>query len=126
MNTNIKHRYTDALAAAWMAKHQGMVFKSGHGSVLYYDGGSDFRVKNTSGVYAGEYYYIHRDSLNLLEPKAGDLVEFDGIIHGLVLDVNNDETAVQCDDIVYTPATSKCTIIQRNGKAFMSPESEAV
>lgn len=65
--------YEDPLAAAWMAKHFGMKFKSARGQNMYFDGGSDFRTEKDCGFYAGEYYHIHPSSLHILEPMAGDV-----------------------------------------------------
>lgn len=78
-----RYYYTDALAAAWMAKHFGMVIYTHQ-----LDNGvcpkrwRDFNESLDSlarDVIDGceDRYYIHAESLQLLEPQDGDGVEFD-------------------------------------------------
>lgn len=119
----MRYFYTDRLAAGIMATKHDFKFKSAKGQQLYWDGG-DFRTNKDCGVYGGEKYYIHSDCHKMLKPQLHDLVEFDGIIFGLVLGSDDVDTCVQCDDVVYTPDTDECTIIQRNEEAWFTPESE--
>ncbi len=112
--------YTDPLAAAWMLKHFGMRFpcngvnhqykEYGIGGLVAQLGGKKTRQK----VF--ERFFIHSDSLNLLEPKIGD--------------VGCDEKGYPCsrDDGQWwgwdgEPIVS-ARIIQRNGISFMWPEHD--
>jgi hypothetical protein len=120
--------YTDPLAAAWMAKHHGMkcrVEDKGDTEYQWVD------MRNVSCYFVMEEaaYYIHPDSLHLLEPKVGDLILKEGfndpmlvkdIIAGDVLcKIGWDGSIERCTDKGY------CKIIQRNGIPFMWPESDA-
>ena len=75
--TNRRYFYTDPLAAAWMAKHFGMEFDwfsdQGNGPVAQTPESiaHDILYPGTGGRY-----YIHPDSLHLLEPQARDTVLF--------------------------------------------------
>src|SRR4051794_16870322 len=69
--TKRRYFYTDALAASWMAKHFEMAFTSSEGELLYITGGSI--TWGGGGGYTGRCY-IHRESLPLLQPQAGDYV----------------------------------------------------
>lgn len=111
----MKYFYTEPLAAAWMAKHFGMVFLHENGEVQYgYVNGFD----SCEPRNCERKHYIHPDSLHLLEPLKDDVVEYislhqEGYIVSLVyFDVGN-------------PSQVK-KIIQRNNIAFMWPESEEV
>lgn len=74
--------YTDPLAAAWMAKHFGMELTRTHCHRADGAFGESMRpvplwilardVENQ--VSEAVRYYLHPDSLPLLEPRAGDLV----------------------------------------------------
>lgn len=115
--------YTDPLAAAWMTKHFGMRFQVVCGETMF------TVVSGREQVFqsADGRLYIHLHSLRLLEPQAGDVVQ------------NPDEEVARvCLDAkpVVMPGWVKlseakefvgtaATIIQRDGKAFHWPESEA-
>lgn len=58
----MKYYYTDPLAAAWMGKHFGMRFDTEIEPYLYLHGEDNVP------------YYIHPDSLQILEPEVGDLI----------------------------------------------------
>lgn len=70
-----KYYYTDPLAAAWMAKHFGMKF-------VYED---EFQERNNIGILGEDNnfnttisyrnkYFIHPDSLPILEPRDEDFI----------------------------------------------------
>lgn len=68
---NKRYFYTDPLAAAWMAKHFGMLFQFENGRECYFDEDPHvFRLTSSR-------FFIHPDSMRLLEPQVGDAVEFD-------------------------------------------------
>lgn len=115
-----------------MAKHHGMKFLSSRGSEMYYDGGSDFRITKECGVYGGEYYYIHPDSVALLTAIEGDLVSFEwtSLMYktpAWVTSVLDDGILTVCGpegpDGIYI-CNGEYKIIQRNGLPFFQPESE--
>jgi hypothetical protein len=96
-----------------MAKHFRMEFKSPRGQNMYWDGGSDFRTEKDCGLYGGEKYYIHPDSLQLLEPLKGDFVTFQG-----------SRVVVFCPELHSELTRSLAKIIYRNGLPFMWPKVE--
>lgn len=112
-------KYNCKIIAAYMAQYHGMKFKSPRGQNLYYDGGADFRAEKDCGIYAGEYYYIHPDSLHLLEPQENDVgMDSKGnlmvFLDGRWRDWGNDEWTLNRPH----------KIIQRSDKPFHWPESE--
>lgn len=102
-----RYYYDDPLAAGWQCVRHGMKFENDNPSI-----GLDWLSGKV--LYYGERYYIHPDSLHLLEPQKDDGIEFEsdteqylyfwGAGHGL----NELEK-----------------IIQRNGIPFHWPKSEA-
>ena len=145
--------YTDPLAAAWMAKHFGMKLYCRHddAELAEYELPEDQReypfghaviddgcTAETWGVIVeenlGRRAYIHRDSLLLLEPQAGDLVLFDAYLGDTRLTDCVGAGLVHRNDIglfVERPKfrwlnESECLVIQRNGIPFHWPESEAL
>jgi hypothetical protein len=129
MNTRSRHFYTDPLAAAWMAKHFGMEFENTSEWDGEFDLGffevSPYGDEISSGIDVGikDKYFIHPDSLHLLDPKAGDLV--DGIRIGTVFEVNGNELSVDVHGGDWEMDADRVTILQRDGKPFFWPEVEA-
>lgn len=109
-----RYYYTDPLAAAWMAKHHGVRFVLLDGSAV-----SEGMMGNQiRGDWDYGAFYIHPDSLHLLEPQAGDLLSWASGLHiGSPHYFGSD-----CVE----EGLENHTIIQRNGIAFMWPESEEV
>ena len=68
--TASQYFYDDPLAAAWMAKHFGMQFSRGDQCII---GWGDFTYSPPNTWDAP--FVIHPDSVSLLEPQVGDLVE---------------------------------------------------
>ncbi|WP_020472343.1 hypothetical protein [Zavarzinella formosa] len=127
--------YTDPLAAAWMAKHFGMAYAV-DGLV---DGESiaaprlfaskhifEDKIHLHVSDAVGRRYYIHPDSLHLLEPHKHDLVDFVWIhpcgesFHEMTLLHTGFESFCEESTCDY----DSHRIIQRNGKAFIWPEVE--
>lgn len=122
---NKRYYYTDPIAAAYMAKHFGMSFdqfRLEHPDDLAHPG----YEPNPKGVFIGwtgkRFFYIRPDSLHLLEPKEGDLCEKNSkptSCHYCGMDrlfnANADTIELYGND---------CTILKRNGVAFMWPELE--
>ena len=110
-----RYYYTDPLAAAWMARHFGMAFERSDGDLLldFDDMADDLAIHIASDLWDGKYF-VHPDSLHLLEPLEADLY---ATVHG-------------CGWLAITPGESwkkQCypfRIIQRDGKPFHWPEPE--
>ena len=66
-----RYYYTDPLAAAWMAKHFGMHFDCDDAETPWDICASTMCQSLTED---DEPYYIHPDSVHLLEPMAGDVL----------------------------------------------------
>lgn len=116
--------YDDPLAAAWMAQHFGMEFHREGYPNRYKEDFSDWYGCGLSEVMYGKgfgKFYVHPDSLHLLEPKELDvgndakrnLMIF---LDGHWRDWGNDECALNMPH----------KIIQRNGIPFHWPLSEEV
>lgn len=115
-NEMLKYYYDCPIKAAWMAKYFGMKFEGGYAAqFLALDAASQIRDKNER-----DYYYIHPDSLHLLEPREGDLVKATWVGKGAPVS--------QC--LIYNAIEVLGSywhigkIIQRNGIPFMWPEQE--
>ncbi len=115
-----RYYYTDPLAAAWMAKNFGMNFWDADTGITVsrYDG----------GLYDECLFNIHPDSLHLLEPQEDDLgigVD-DGA--GRIYVVFNRGRWEWVNSTTYQSAPKQFKlerIIQRDGKPFHWPKSEA-
>jgi hypothetical protein len=104
----MRYFYTWPLAAAWMAKHFGMEFETN----LYISDWCAAIVTQMEFGSVQEKYYIHPDSLHLLEPQKNDIIcirDGDSISYGKWHSGNN---------------TKDVRIIERNGSVFMWPKSE--
>lgn len=106
-----KYYYTDPLAAAWMAKHFGMEFTEG-----FWPSNDIAMIRWANKLVTAEEFYIHPDSLNLLKPQIGDIID-SGAIQGNV-SRENMQLAIELIE------NGGGQIIQRNGTPFMWPEVE--
>ncbi len=116
-----KYYYNDPLKAVWMAREFQMKFKTSKDQNMYFDGGSDLRTEKDCGIYSGEKYYIHPDCHKMLKPQIGDLLkDEDGKFHLM------EGWHGECFIFVITSRNNSenYKIIQRNGKAFFTPEIE--
>lgn len=107
----MRYYYTDPLAAAWMAKHFGMVIASS----IYGDGSFEGFVVKDGAQYG--MYYIHQDSLRLLDIKLGDVVRTPNAMQRY-----KEISIIELRD--YLNSTKEYTIIQRNGVPFVWPETK--
>lgn len=104
--------YSDPLAVAWMGKHFGMRIVDADGEetdwweCLYSTMGQTVELPD-------ERFHIHPDSLHLLEPRAGDLLQGST---GLYF--------IAPPDIDPAGYDKPVKIIQRNGTTFHCPEVE--
>lgn len=110
----MKYFYTDPLAAAFMAKHFGMIFWTGCEDASPDDADnirSALEEEAITGNPSEGRFHIHSESLHLLEAKIGDLLT----------GPNGKVAMFYMGD---TNPSSRCPIIQRDGKPFHWPESE--
>lgn len=108
-----RYFYTDPLAAAWMARHFGMRPKEEVGSPIVRQFPAPIELPYRA--------YIRPDSLHLLEPIDGDLLLVKAQ-HPFYVSSTNIADLLKCierDGWIYA-------ILQRNGTAFMWPESEDI
>jgi hypothetical protein len=124
-----RYYYADPLAAAWMQKKFGMRFVR---DFLAPDNSGDTKEIGFDGpvtcIFEGQKYYIHPDSLPLLEPCEGDLVEhydFSGCYKDPYFFKTETFKNFGIDVTEYFRNNSG-KIIQRDGKPFFWPECEAV
>lgn len=135
--------YTDPLAAAWMAKHFGMMFGINHYGKIVWDCETQGATGEWSPIRDWEHiaadaadgdaqpaYYIHPDSLHLLDPKEWDMGQrMRGVPVVICSDQNYAEferagigrNYVALGDPLFD---SHFRIIQRNGLPFFWPEME--
>jgi hypothetical protein len=110
--------YTDPLAAAWMAKHFGIRLCSEIGFDL--DASSicaDMLERGNEWADWKEKYYVHHDSLPLWEPKVGDLA--------FVHEFRGDGVRLYTQALGEFASEKNYPIIQRDGRPFLWPTSEA-
>ena len=149
-----RYFYTDPLAAAWMAKHFGMMFGIRHfdkfvPEPIYFNGvwAAAKLVDEILDFDPDVALYVHPDSLHLLEPKVGDMIMHGSykreqdknpegwtavLVTGLLppefeseLRAESGVTKPLC--YAYDEEIMIChRIIQRDGIAFHWPESESV
>ena len=117
-----RYYYTDALAAAWMADKYGMIFLSDAGDKISWMGDTAVTTSMFGTFTCDGPLYIHPDSLHLLEPKDGDLV--DGVRVGHVYETDGKTLNVDANGGDWEMAADCVTILQRNGIPFMRPEVE--
>lgn len=116
----MKYYYTDPLAAAWMAKHHKMRFLNRVGDEIFYRNMQDMmdleRMK----------FYIHQDSLHLLNLQVGDMVKSKLGKHADTIIDSQDGIPVMTtiDAAEEILLNEDEVIIQRSGIPFMWPESE--
>ena len=107
--------YTDPLAAAWMAKHYGMILGCVQAGILRHVDEEEILPRRGP-------FIIHPDSLHLLEPQVGDRLA------GGYLVVDNYPSPKVYQRRLYLAssdiAKGRYGIIQRNGVPFHWPEQE--
>lgn len=123
---NKRYYYTDPLIAAYMAKYFDFMIYTSFGRN---GNGKRKQSVNSLALHANNYhdtmkFYIHPDSLHLLEPKIGDLCE-KKVTHSYCHYCGWDSLfyADSNDSIELYGKGAK--IIERQGKPFMWPEEEA-
>lgn len=116
--------YDCPLKAAYMVKHHGMRFQVDDGGTLNtIVVGMEHLTQSVSGRF-----YIHPNSLHLLEPQAGDIYisqdtvcQIKELDRGIITEIT---VEWECRDR-YPANKFDGKIIFRSGKAFHWPESEA-
>ena len=104
-----KYYYTDPIAAYWMAKHFRMKLVAGS-FCLQHESADTFLRLLGEGLSVDKFT-VHPESVGLLEPKAGDVVEDDSRAKVRTL------TAAH---FPYSAALRQ--ILRRNGRVFFHPE----
>jgi hypothetical protein len=121
----MNHYYTDPLKAAWMAREHGFDLRTNNCRSplpLWIFGRWIENKWDKKAVVAPE-------SLPLLEPMEGDLASFGASVFGwkiavVAKETNFPQTAISLEYAKQLHKEGKIEIIQRNGKAFFTPESE--
>jgi hypothetical protein len=109
---SFRYYYTDPLAAAWMAKHHGMLFEDFGDLAHRYAGPCLYSCLDEDHVsFKSKRFYIHPDSLHLLEPQVGDFYVND-FGHGYRLCSEDNLESVE-------------RILERDGQPIHWPEREA-
>ena len=123
-----RYFYTDPLAAAWMAKHFGMRFRPDCYSDRALPEGED--ITRFAHPRFGGRFYVHPDSLPLLQPQLGDLISHLGVRAwriDRVEETTYTHVAFGVERLDRFTFKSDCPqIIQRKRLAFHWPESEPV
>lgn len=118
-----RYFYTEPLAAAWMVKHFGMKFESCQNNGV----SADYWPLTIAGHDESQRYYIHPDSLPLLEPQVGDWGR--GPYAGEVIGVSESLITIHVPErhngkSHFCQPRSEFKVTSRNGVAFMWPEGE--
>lgn len=112
-----KMYYTDPLKSAWMVREFGVQYgqKNMAGDIVYiYRKIGNQEYKASQHILESNMYYIHPDSLHIFEPKVGDIV-FTG---------DNDYMEITYDVAMFRERHGISKIIQRDNRAFFTPEVE--
>lgn len=123
--SEVRYCYTDPLAAAWMVNHHGVLVVEENGFI--HNESETIFDSHVEDCYRGRYY-LHPDSLPLLEPKIGDFaVVNEGNHDYLCVIAKFTENGRFRDGLTWDeiPLAAIKRIIQRDGKPFHAPESEA-
>lgn len=123
----MRYYYTDTLAAAWMAKHFRMKFQKTDLSEFCFGDAQDILddlINHEDGNFYGDGgYYIHPESLSLLDVKSGDIIESVSVSGFCTFGaaINDGDASASA---IAVPKDSSTRIIRRVGIAFMWPEVE--
>ena len=115
--TDTRYFYTDPLAAAWMAKNFGMRLRPdcyGERPLLLGEDVTRFEHPRFGGKF-----YIHTDSLPVLEPMIGDK-DADGLVYRMCGYHDKLSWVDRYDNFCHEESRTSI----REGKPFMWPESE--
>lgn len=131
-----KYFYTDPLAAAWMAKHFGMKFTAHDGCELKWCREFSCYYHPNEAEYAGQCwddkYYIHPDSINILDLKNDDHCTYEHYSTQLSSYGGSWEEGFMnwppspyggCGYHTNDKNCRNLRIIQRGGIAFMQPDT---
>jgi hypothetical protein len=121
-----RYFYSDPLAAAWMQVNYQVV---PHPFIVDEEGIiietvillREANAKQQGGTVR-ERYYIHSDSLPLLEPRVGDLIYITESKIGTLARIHDGNLKLFTGDWLMKP--DRVYIIRRDGKPFFWPESE--
>lgn len=117
-----RYYYTDALAAAWMAKHFKMKFELvPHEPNCITFCFCEKEIINHQNMETGDKIYIHSDSIQLLDPDTGDVMIGARLLcnEPFIVDLCMKKNPTELEKRLMNGK-----IIQRNGKPFFWPEVE--
>lgn len=118
--TTKRYYYQCPIKATYMAKEFGMRFDDSFYVMCDYIIHEGENLGALIKINAPPKIYIHPDSLHLLKPQEGDLIE-DPCEPNHFIFISHDESWPLHKEF----ESGWFKIIQRNGKAFMWPEVEA-
>lgn len=114
MNANTRYFYDCPLKATYMAKYFGFNFET---SIV------DKSLDILDQIDSVQKFYLHPDSLHLLEAQVGD-VFFNKESNGVALISVLAKAMLTSENEEIMKAKNDIKIIQRNGVAFIWPEIE--
>jgi hypothetical protein len=123
----MKMYYTDPLKAAWMCREFGVKFQTEHGELMEYHHPFGWNSETESIGNMFQRFYIHPDSLALFQPKIGDWVQIINKAtrnHGWIRHYTKSIAAHEKHGAYIRERfkNNNLRIIQRNNKAFFTPE----
>lgn len=134
---NKRYFYRDPLAAAWMVKHFGMKIIDSGINVFTTDGGIDWfsidtlvelEVHPDADKCTDGKFYIHPESLHILEPLVGDVGDTPEEGYCIFFEQEGELWVDFFGQSRFPWAEYKdmvtLSIIQRNGQPFIWPELE--
>lgn len=124
-----RYYYTNPLAAAWMVKHFGMKFPWDNGKGIH-SLNALCHWEHAPNRNQNRKFYIHPDSLHLLEPKISDMVSYshpgspECIEYGIIDEIqaaHPDGQSIFLKDSGDIKPEWVIDIIRRNGVGFHWP-----
>lgn len=118
-----RYYYTDPLAAAWMSFRHDMKFLANpHTIKLHFDlFDVDLIDESNDEGLKDDIFYIHPDSLHLLEPQEGDIIDWRYTMPEEGIEIYDPN---QCDGRLKLKEVYSGKIISRKGVVFHQPELE--
>lgn len=116
----MRYYYTDALAAAWMAREFGVEFAIPSYEIWF--GTSIETMRELCRYCHDDYFYLTPDSEKILEPQEGDIKTIE---HAPPMARTRDDFKESLAETLGITQPSIITkVIQREGKPFFWPEVE--
>ena len=117
--------YTDPLAASIMMRDFGVKILGKRKSVPHISLSTACNYAGQNKKLQPEKLIVCPDSYDVFDLKLWDVVEFDGIVFGSVIGIDDEGmVGVQCENDVYAAEIEECTILNRDEKPFFNPIKE--